>query len=150
MSAKKLPREVARALEIELPKRVPAVKSAKYWERGEQYGKRRVYIEFSEENVLEELAEYCHKRVCGSALRWLRNEGKCWFELTSAKLEGLRTEKLSVLGKQQTENARDVLGEFRAEVEAACQDVISPWLEPTSPPKPESPEDRARRIEECF
>ena len=141
MSAKKLPREVARALEIELPKRVPAVKSAKYWERGEQFGKRRVYIEFSEETVLEELSEYCHKKVCGSALRWLRSEGKCWLDLDAAKLEGLRAEKLSCLGKQQTENARAVLGDFRAEVEAACQAIISPWLEPKPAPKPESPED---------
>lgn len=140
MSAKKLPREVARALEIELPKRVPAVKSAKFWERGEQFGKRRVYIEFYEETVLEELSEYCHKSVCGSALRWLRSAGKCWFDLSSAKLEGLRTEKLSCLGKQQTENARAVLGDFRAEVEAACKDILAPWLEP----KPESPEDQPR------
>lgn len=147
MFAKKLPRDVARALEIELPKRVPAVKSANYWERGEQFGKRRVYIEFSEETVLEELSEYCHKRVCGSALRWLRNEGKCWFDLSSAKLEGLRTEKLSCLGKQQTENARDVLGGLRAEVEAACQEVISPWLEPKPAPKPEC-QELEKRIEE--
>ena len=144
MSAKKLPREVARALEIELPKRVPAVKSAKYWARGEQFGKRRVYIEFSEEAVLEELSECCHKKVCGSALRWLRKAGKCWFDLDSAKLEGLRTEKLSCLGKQQTENARAVLGDFRAEVEAACKDIISPWLEPTPTPKPKSSEDQPR------
>lgn len=124
-----LPREAARALELELPNRVPAVKSVQYWERGEQYGKRRSYIHFSEALVAEELSEYCYKGNANTALRWLSRDGKCWFDLDSAQLEGLNTERLSCLGKRQTENARGVLDDLRNEVEAACNTILSPWLE---------------------
>lgn len=124
-----LPREAARALELELPNRVPAVKSVQYWERGEQYGKRRSYIQFIDAVVAEELNEYCHKGNATTALRWLSRDGKCWFDLDSAELEGLDTEKLSCLGKRQTENARGVLEDLRSEVEAACNAILSPWLE---------------------
>ena len=124
-----LPREAARALELELPNRVPAVKSAQYWERGEQYGKRRVYVTFNEATVAEELNEYCHKGNATTALRWLSRDGKCWFDLDAAELQGLNTDKLSCLGKRQTENARGVLEDLRAEVESACDAILAPWLE---------------------
>lgn len=124
-----LPREAARALELELPNRVPAVKSVQYWERGEQFGKRRAYISFSEETVAEELAEYCSRGTRTSALSWLSRDGKCWFDLDSAELQGLNTTKLSCLGKRQTENARGVLEDLRNEVEAACNAILTPWLE---------------------
>ena len=124
-----LPREAARALELELPNRVPAVKNAQYWEAGEKYGKRRVYINFIEETVLEALSEYCHKSSANAAAGWLRREGKCWFDLDSAELQGLNTERLSCLGKRQTENAQGVLEDLRAEVEAACNAILRPWLE---------------------
>lgn len=124
-----LPREAARALELELPNRVPAIKNAQYWEAGEKYGKRRVYINFIEETVLDELSEYCHKGSATGALSWLRRDGKCWFDLDSAELSGLRTEKLCCGGKKQTENARGVLEDLRNEVEAACNAILTPWLE---------------------
>lgn len=124
-----LPREAARALELELPNRVPAVKSVQYWERGEQYGKRRAYIQFIDSVVAEELNEYCHKSSANTALRWLIKDSKCWFDLDSAELEGLNTERLSCLGKRQTENARGVLEDLRREVESACNAILSPWLE---------------------
>lgn len=124
-----LPREAARALELELPNRVPAVKSAQYWERGEQYGKNRVYVNFIEEAVLEQLGEYCSKSTSNGAAGWLRREGKCWYDLDSAELQGLRTEKLCCGGKKQTENAQGVLDDLRAEVESACNAIIAPWLE---------------------
>lgn len=124
-----LPREAARALELELPNRVPAVKSAQYWERGAQYGKNRVYVNFIEEAVLEQLGEYCSKSTSTGAAGWLRREGKCWFDLDSAELEGLRTEKLCCGGKKQTENAQGVLEDLRAEVESACNAILAPWLE---------------------
>lgn len=124
-----LPREASRALELELPNRVPAVKSAQYWDNGEAYGKRRVYVNFIEETVHEELSEYCHKSSAGTATRWLRQEGKCWFDLDSAELEGLRTEKLTCVGKRQTENARGVLEDLRSEVERACDAILTPWFE---------------------
>ena len=124
-----LPREAARALELELPNRVPAVKSAQYWERGEQFGKHRVYVTFNNEPVMEELSEYCHKGNATTALRWLSRDGKCWFDLDAAELQGLNTEGLSCLGKRQTENARGVLDDLRGEVESACNAILSPWLE---------------------
>ena len=124
-----LPREAARALELELPNRVPAVKDVQYWERGEQYGKRRVYIHFIDSAVLEDLNEYCHKGNANTALRWLSRDGKCWFDLDAAELQGLNTERLSCLGKRQTENARGVLDDLRSEVEAACNAILAPWLE---------------------
>ena len=132
-----LPREAARALELELPNRVPAVKDVQYWERGEQYGKRRAYIHFSEATVAEELNEYCHKGNATTALRWLSRDGKCWFDLDSAELEGLDTARLSCLGKRQTENARGVLDDLRSEVDSACNAILSPWLENMA----EDPED---------
>ena len=124
-----LPREAARALELELPNRVPAVNSATFWERGEQFGKRRVYVTFEDAAVLDELNEYCHKSNANTALRWLTKDGKCWFDLDAAELQGLNTEGLSCLGKRQTENARGVLEDLRGEVEAACNSILSPWLE---------------------
>ena len=124
-----MPREAARALELELPNRVPVVKSAQYWERGEQFGKRRVYVTFNDEAVMEELNEYCHKGNATTALRWLGRDGKCWFDLDAAELQGLNTERLSCLGKRQTENARGVLDDLRGEVESACNAILSPWLE---------------------
>lgn len=124
-----LPREAARALELELPNRVPAVKSAQYWERGAQYGKNRVYINFIEGTVMEALSEYCSKSTSNGAAGWLRREGKCWYDLDSAELQGLRTEKLFCGGKKQTENAQGVLEDLRKEVEAACDSILRPWLE---------------------
>ena len=34
----------ARAIEIELPKRIPTVEEATYWRKGSSFGKHRVYI----------------------------------------------------------------------------------------------------------
>lgn len=93
-----------RAIEIELPKRVPAVEEATYWSKGASFGKYRVYV---------------HLEDSTKAI---------WFDLKSLKLEGTDDE----------------------EIEKACLSIISPWLEPTPAPKPESPEDLARRIEDCF
>ena len=94
----------ARAIEIELPKRVPAVEEAKYWSKGASFGKHRVYIHIKDST----------KQV--------------WFDLKSLKLNGYDSK----------------------EIEEACISILAPWLEPTPAPKPETPEERARRIEDCF
>ena len=66
-----LPREAARALEIELPKRVHRIERVSYWEKGELYGKRRAYI-----------------TIRGNAAK------KCWIDLDSASLVGLKDEEV--------------------------------------------------------
>ena len=62
-----LPREAARALEIELPKRVHRIERVSYWEKGELYGKRRAYI-----------------TIRGNASK------KCWIDLDAITLVGLK------------------------------------------------------------
>ena len=94
----------ARAIEIELPKRVPTVEEASYWRKGASFGKHRVYINLKDST----------KQI--------------WFDLRSLKLEGIDNQ----------------------EIENTCISILAPWLEPTPAPKPESPEDLARRIEDCF
>ena len=64
-----LPREAARALEIELPKRVSGIENVCYWQKGEQFGLRRVYI----------------NATSGS---------KCWFDLDHVEIEGDKNEEL--------------------------------------------------------
>lgn len=66
-STEALPREAARALEIELPKRVHRIERVSYWERGEQFGKRRAYI----------------------TLRGNTSK-KCWVDLDTITLVGLK------------------------------------------------------------
>lgn len=125
-----LPREAARALEIELPKRVPEVAKACYWERGEEKGMRRVYLNWDEEALRERLTQYVSKRTQGSAISFLTHEkaGKAWYDLDKASLEGLHTDKLYALGKGQQEQARWQLQQLRSEVEKACAAILEPWL----------------------
>lgn len=66
-----LPREAARALEIELPKRVHRIERVSYWERGEQFGKRRVYV-----------------TLRGNASK------KCWIDLDTVTLVGLKDDEV--------------------------------------------------------
>lgn len=74
--------DMGRAIEIELPKRVPEVEEANYWLKGSSFGKHRVYIHLEDSN----------KRI--------------WFELRNLELDGIDDK----------------------DIEAACKDIISPWL----------------------
>ena len=94
----------ARAIEIELPKRVPTVEEANYWVKGSSFGKYRVYIHLED------------------------STRTIWFNLRNLELEGIDDKA----------------------IEKACISIISPWLEPTPAPKPETPEELAKRIEDCF
>ena len=66
-----LPREAARALEIELPKRVHRIERVSYWEKGEQYGKRRAYI-----------------TIRGNYSK------KCWVDMDTITLVGLKDKEV--------------------------------------------------------
>jgi len=125
-----LPREAARALELELPKRVPELAKACYWERGEEKGMRRVYLNWDEAALRERLTQYVSKRTQSSAISFLTREkaGKAWYDLDAASLEGLHTDSLYALGKAQQEQARRQLTELRSEVEKACAAILEPWL----------------------
>ena len=93
-----------RAIEIELPKRVPTVEEANYWLKGASFGKHRVYIHLEDST----------KQI--------------WFDLRNLELDGIDDK----------------------EIEKACKAIIYPWLEPKPAPKQETPEELAKRIEECF
>ena len=54
-----------RAIEIELPKRVPAVEEATYWRKGSSFGKHRVYIHLED------------------------NDRAIWFDLRNLELDGI-------------------------------------------------------------
>lgn len=60
----------ARALEIELPKKVSTVEEATYWRKGSSFGKHRVYIHL----------ENSTRRI--------------WFDLKSLKLEGYDSKEI--------------------------------------------------------
>lgn len=62
--------DMGRAIEIELPKRVPEVEEANYWLKGSSFGKPRVYIHL----------ENSTRRI--------------WFDLTSLKLEGYDSKEI--------------------------------------------------------
>lgn len=62
--------DMGRAIEIELPKRVPEVEEANYWLKGSSFGKHRVYIHL----------ENSTRRI--------------WFDLTSLKLEGYDSKEI--------------------------------------------------------
>ena len=51
MSAAQEKYDQARAIEIELPKRVPDVEDATYWRKGSSFGKYRVYIHLEEDST---------------------------------------------------------------------------------------------------
>lgn len=64
-----LPREAARALELELPKRASGIENVCYWQKGEQFGLRRVYVNTT-------------------------SGKKCWYDLDNVEIEGDKSEEI--------------------------------------------------------
>ena len=71
MSASQEKFDQARAIEIELPKRVPDVEDATYWSKGASFGKYRVYVHLEENGT---------KAI--------------WFDLKALKLEGYDSKEI--------------------------------------------------------